>query len=77
MTSHHRRGEPTRDELHHALRASGCSISLDDALKSPALTLALKNTAAALSDIKPGRLTISTRIDFQRRAANDDTESDL
>ena len=66
------RHTPTRDELHRALRASGCAISLDDALKSPALALALKNTATALV----AAASRPPRIDFQRLAANDDTESE-
>lgn len=66
------RPQPTREDLQRALHASGCSISLDEALKSPALALALRNTAAALSD----RPRAPRRIDVRRLAANDDTETE-
>lgn len=59
--------EPTREQLERALRVAGCSGTLDEALASPAIALALKNTARALD--KPRR---HGRIDFRMRAANDD-----
>jgi hypothetical protein len=41
--------EPTREQLEHALRASGCTCDLDHALSWPPLALALKKTALALA----------------------------
>lgn len=61
--------EPTREQLEAALRQSGCLITLDEAMASPAVALALKNSVIAMTKTAPRNIT----TDYQMRAANDDT----
>ncbi len=78
--------EPTREQLLHALRVSGCTLDLDDALSRPALAVALKNTARALANPRPAQPapSLADKLrnpprpggDFRMRAANDRDEGD-
>lgn len=80
--------EPTREQLLHALRVSGCTLDLDEALMHPALAVALKNTARALADPRPAAPAPVPALadkmrdlprpggDFRMRAANDHDEGD-
>jgi len=72
------RALPSRDDLQRALVVSRCSVDLDTALRSPALALALANTAEALgrpgATRAPSSRSRAPRLDWRARAANDDTD---
>ena len=58
---------PRRD-LEIAFRSCDCTGSLDDALRFPALAIALKNVSET---IEARRVTKLPRIDFKRATAGD------
>lgn len=58
----------SRRDLEVAFRSCDCTGSLDEALRFPALAIALKNVSEV---IKAGRLRKSQRIDYKRATAGD------
>lgn len=64
------RTQPTREQLQEALQASRLAMSLDVALLSPALGIALHNTAHALAARKAAQMRRPV-IDHKRLAAGD------
>ena len=62
--------DPRRD-LEIAFRSCDCTGSLDDALRFPALAIALKNVAQT---IKARRAEKPVRVDIKRAAAGDSTD---
>jgi len=64
--------EIERARLENAMRESRCTGDLDTALKFPALAIALRNTAEALSQpSQPRRTARGNVIDFKRACAGD------
>ncbi|NYT76530.1 hypothetical protein H0A71_05965 [Alcaligenaceae bacterium] len=61
---------PTREQLQEALQASRLHMPLDDALLSPTLYIALRNTAHALAARKASTARRPV-IDHKRLAAGD------
>lgn len=70
------RVQPTREQLCEALRVSGCEIDLDEAMRSPALSLALTNTAVAIeasrrAALRASLLRYAPRRDIPKITAGD------
>lgn len=59
---------PTRQQLETAFRDCDCTGSLDDALRFPALAIALKNVAQAIVSRRP---IPTPRFDVKRAVAGD------